>query len=171
MSQTARVRQWISALDQTTAPRSVNWWLRARFTAQLRADDRSLPTETRRDWAGVALLLTQCAEQFAGYHRCSALADTFNLRGHLIRELGPVPDDEAWDLSVLIQDVLAALTLQSDQARKLATKWPNLSIDQIRLLRFHKNVLAALVHLEDRLPDGPDAERVRVWLAVRPSLP
>lgn len=68
----ARVRQWMSTLSEDNAPRSVNWWLRMRWIAQLHVYDRTLTAEARREWAEVALSLTDRAERFASYDRWSS---------------------------------------------------------------------------------------------------
>ncbi|MEU7994356.1 hypothetical protein AB0B83_03305 [Micromonospora sp. NPDC049060] len=86
-------------MTEDNAPRSVNWWLRRRSIAQHHVYDRTLTGDTRREWAEVALSLTDRAEQFAGYDRWSAAADGFNLRSLLIQELGSVPGDEKWELA------------------------------------------------------------------------
>ncbi|WP_412742819.1 hypothetical protein [Krasilnikovia sp. MM14-A1004] len=117
------------------------------------------------------LSLIGLAERFAGYDRWSAAADEFNLRSLLIRQLGSVPDDENWDPGALGRDVLAALTLTPAQAAEMAQRWRTLPIEQIRLLRRHKILLTPLAQLADQLPAGPDAERIRTWLSVQPTLP
>ncbi|MEH0939174.1 hypothetical protein [Micromonospora psammae] len=119
----------------------------------------------------MALSLTDHAERFAGYDRWSAAADAFTLRSLLIGELGSVPGDGTWDRAALIRSVLAAVTLMPSQAGEFADRWQTLPIEQIQLLRRHKNLLAPLAPLVDQLPAGPDAERVRAWLAVLPKLP
>jgi hypothetical protein len=167
----ARVRQWISTLHEDNAPQSVNWWLRTRWIAQLHAYDRTLAAEARREWAEVALSLTDRAERFAGYDRWSAAADAFNLRSLLIQELGLVTGDEKWEPAALVRSVLAAVTLMPGQATELAERWQTLPAEQIQLLRRHKNLLAPIAPLVDQLPAGPDAERLRTWLAVLPNLP
>jgi hypothetical protein len=166
-----RVRQWMSTLSEDNAPRSVNWWLRMRWIAQRHVYDRTLSAEARREWAEVALSLTDHAERFAGYDRWSAAADRFNLRSLLIQELGSVPGDEKWEQAALVRSVLAAVTLTPDQAGELAERWQTLPVEQIQLLRRHKNLLAPLAPFVDQLPAGPDAERVRTWLLVLPNLP
>ncbi|MFU8850098.1 hypothetical protein ACNAW0_03775 [Micromonospora sp. SL1-18] len=166
-----RVRKWMSTLSEDNAPGSINWWLRTRWIAQLHVCDRTLTAEARREWAEVALSLTDRAERFAGYDRWSAAADGFNLRTVLIQELGSVPGDQNWERAALVRSVLAAVTLTPDQAGELAERWQALPVDQILLLRRHKNLLASLAPLVDQLPAGPDAERVRTWLLVLPNLP
>ncbi|MDZ5447885.1 hypothetical protein U2F26_35205 [Micromonospora sp. 4G57] len=167
----ARVRQWMSTLSEDDAPRSVNWWLKTRWIAQLHVYDRALTAEARREWAEVALSLTDRAERFAGYDRWSAAADSFNLRSRLIQELGSVPGDENWDQAALVRSVLGAVTLMPAQANELAESWQTLPIEHILLLRRHKNLVAPLAPLVDQLPARPDAERVRTWLAILPNLP
>lgn len=167
----ARVRQWMSTLSEDSAPRSVNWWLRTRWIAQLHVYDRTLTAEARREWAEVALSLTDRAERFADYDRWSGATDAFNLRSLLIQELRSVPGDENWDQAALVRSVLAAVTLMPAQANELAERWQTMPIEQIQLLRRHKNLLAPLAPLVDQLSAGPDAERVRTWLAVLPNLP
>lgn len=167
----ARVRLWMSTLSEDNAPRSVNWWLGTRWIAQLHVYDRTLTAEARREWAEVALSLTDRAERYAGYDRWSASADGFNLRSLVIRDLGSVPGDENWDRAALVRSILAAMTLTPARAAQLAVRWQSLPVEQIRLLRRHKNLLAPLVPLVDQLPAGPDAERVHAWLLVLPHLP
>jgi hypothetical protein len=167
----ADFRQWIATLTEETAPRSINWWLGARWVAQHHVYDRTLTAEARRGWADVALLLTQNAERFAGYERWSAATDEVNVRSLLIHELGPVPGDDKWDPAVLARDVLAIVTLAPQEAHELAAQWRALPREQVLLLRRHKNLLAPLVSVVDQLPAGPDAEHVQRWLEVRPNLP
>jgi len=171
MWSSARVRQWMSTLSEDTAPRSVNWWLRTRWIAQRHVYDRTLSAEARREWAEVALSLTDHAERFAGYDRWSAAADGFNLRSLLIQELGSVPGDEKWEPAALVRSVLATVTLTPDQAGELAERWQTLPVEQVQLLRRHKNLLTPLAPLVDQLPAGPDAERVRTWMLVLSNLP
>ncbi|GAB1641437.1 hypothetical protein KRMM14A1259_18600 [Krasilnikovia sp. MM14-A1259] len=166
-----RFHQWMSTLDQDNAPRSINWWLRARVMPQHRAYDENLTPEVRRNWGAVVLSLTECAERFAGYDRWEVAADDFNLRGLLIRKLGSVPDDENWELGALVRSVLAIVTLTPGQASEMAEHWRTLPTDQIHLLRRHKIVLTPLALLADQVLAGPEAEDVRAWLSIRPSLP
>ncbi len=167
----AQVRQWIASLEHREPPRSVNWWLGVRQCLQPRAYDSELSAEERREWGELVLLLTAYSERFAGEDPWQAAIDRFHMRGLLIRELGSVAGDPAWDLAVLVRDVLATTTLTIGQARELAEHWSDLPIEQIRVLRRHKNLFAPLVPLAERLPDGDEAEQVIAWLALRPALP
>ena len=167
----ARVRQWMSTLSEDNAPRSVNWWLGRRWIAQFHAYDRTLTAEARREWAEVALSLTDRTVRLAGYDRWSAATDGLNLRSSMIQELGAVPGDEKWEPDALVRSFLAAVTLTPAQAGELAERWQTLPIEQIRLLRRHKHVLVPVAPIVDQLSPGPDADLVRTWLSVLPNLP
>jgi hypothetical protein len=158
-------------MDESRAPRGINWWLRVRWTPQRHACDFALADETRRGWADVFLLFVDCMEHFATYDRWMAAADRFHIRALLIRQLGQVDGSATWNADALAHDVLATLTLSPSQAREQSRQWRSLPIDRIRTLRNHKNLLAALGSLADLLRRSPDADLAREWLALRHNLP
>jgi hypothetical protein len=167
----SRLRGWADALDERQAPRGVNWWLRARWTLQLRAYDRTLDAESRQEWAEVFLVLVGCMQRFTGYDRWNADADRFNMRALLIRELGQVDGSTTWNADALARDVLATLTLSVGQARKQSQQWRSLPPGQILTLRRHKILLTPLESIAARLSRSSDTDAVREWLAMRPALP
>ena len=158
-------------MDGKAAPASVNWWLRLRWVAQSRLYDRSLDTSERLEWAAAALDLTHCAERFAGYSHWDAVLDEVNLRCFVVSRLGARPQDEPADLACLVQVAAAAIELTPDQALDLSSRWRELPLDQIVMLRRHKNLLAPLTLVADQLPAGRETDRIRALLALRPALP
>jgi hypothetical protein len=165
-----RVREWAARLDGSRAPRSINWWLRVRWTTpQQHAYNETLPDEARREWAEVFLLFVDCMERFTTYDRWNAALDRFNMRALLIRHLGQVDGSATWNADALKHDVLAMLTLSP--TREQAGRWRSLPEDQILNLRHHKSVLLTLASVARLLDPCEDADVVREWLALRPDLP
>jgi hypothetical protein len=167
----SQLREWAAGLDESRAPRDINWWLQVRWTPQRHAYDTALVGETRRDWADVFLLFVDCMAHFTTYDRWKAAADRFNMRALLIRQLGQVDGCTTWNADALAYDVLAMLTLSPSQAREQTRQWRSLPTDRIRTLRHHRNVLAPLESVADLLRRSPDADLAREWLALRPDLP
>ena len=166
-----QLREWAAGLDETRAPRDVNWWAYVLVTPQRHAYDTALADEARREWAEVFLLLVGCMERFTARDRWSAAADRFRMRANLIRQLGQVDGSATWNADALTHDVLAMLTLSPSQAREQAGQWRSLPIDQIRTLRHHKNVLRPLTLVADLLGPTQEAALAREWLTLYPDLP
>jgi hypothetical protein len=167
----SELRDWANGLNESRAPRNINWWLRARWTPQQHAYDAGLTDEARREWGDAFLLLVDCMQRFTTYHPWAAATDRFHMRAHLIRQLGQVNDSTTWNADSLSHDVLTMLTLSPSQAREETRKWRSLPSDQIRMLRQHKNVLTALESVADLIGRSPYADLAREWLALRPGLP
>lgn len=167
----SQLRLWITTLTEASAPAETNWWLRVRIMPQSRAYNRRLAADVRREWAMVFLLLVEGSERFAGLDRWEAATDAASMRALLINELGPLPGDETWDPAALVRSVLATTTLHPQAASELARRWRALPREEMLLLRRHKNLLAPLTMVIDRVPAGSDRDVARAWLAVRASLP
>jgi hypothetical protein len=93
------------------------------------------------------------------------------LRMWVIDRLGP--DDTDPDLSpeALASDTLEALTFSPSQAAGLAEGRRDLPIEQIRELRWHKNLTGHLKSLVGYLAPGPVREQLITWTATRQLLP
>lgn len=158
-------------LEESRAPRAINWWLRVRWTPQQHAYDTALAGEARHEWADVFLLFVDCMKHFTTYDPWAAAADRFHMRAVLIRQLGQVDGSTTWNADALTHDVLAMLTLNPSQAREQTRQCRLLPPDQIRTLRDHKNMLAPLESVADLLRPSQDADLAREWLTLRPDLP
>jgi hypothetical protein len=167
-----RLREWLAAVREDPAPNDAYWWWRVRNMAQSRAYERKLSPGERREWAATMLAASECEQRFGRLKPWDGARDRFTMRTYIIVNLGPMPGDEMWDPVTLARDVLGTLTLPPDRARELAEHWQTLPIEQMQLLRQHKNVLRPfLPELVDMLADGEVATRVHEWLAIRPNLP
>lgn len=111
-----RIMDWLRTLDEASAPREINWWLRVAVLPQQRAYDGSRPDSERREWAEVYLSLILAAKKFARLSKWDAAASAGNLRSLLITQLGSLPDHPVWDVAALVRDTLAVLTLTPDEA-------------------------------------------------------
>jgi hypothetical protein len=170
-------------LDESRAPREINWWLWARWPIQMRAYDTDLAAAARREYADLFLLLVDCMERFTTYDRWDAASDRFNMRALLIRQLGQVDGSATWNADALMRDVLAMLTLSPSQAREQADQLRSLlkapkagptldsaTADRILILLNHKRVLNPLASVAHLLSSSPDADLARQWLATRLDL-
>jgi hypothetical protein len=167
----SQLREWATGLDESRAPRDINWWLAMRWVApQKHVYDRALAAEVRREWAEVFFLFVDCMERFTTYNRWSAADDRFNMRALLIREHGQVDGSATWNVDAFVCDVLAMLTLSPSQARELSREWQSLPRDQLLTLADHKSVLSPLGLVVDLLGSSPEADLAREWLALRPDL-
>ena len=167
-----RVRDWISTVQEAPGSGNAYWWWRVRWMAQQHAHNGRLPTQQRRDWAKTMLAASECEQRFGKQRQWHSEAlDRFHMRVYVIVNLSSVPDEEIWQPATLARDVLNTLTMQPEQAQQLAEQWRTLPLDQIRLLRDHKNLLGCLVPVVGLLPDGDLSVRVHAWLTVRPKLP
>lgn len=110
-------------------------------------------------------------QRFTTYDTWAAAADRFQMRAYVIRQLGQVAGSTTWNVASLAHDVLAMLTLNPGEAREQTRIWRSLPTDQVRTLRQHKNVLAALESVADLMGRSPYVDLVREWLALRPELP
>jgi hypothetical protein len=166
----SQFREWAIGLDESRAPRDINWWIQVRWTTpQRNAYDTALADDARREWAEVFLLLVDCMARFTLYDQWRAAVDRVNIRALLIRELGQVDGSATWNADALAHDVLATLTLSPSEAREGSRQWQSLPKDQIRELQRHKSVLAPLASVANLLR-SEEADLAREWLALRPDL-
>jgi len=173
-----QLREWGVGLDESRAPRDINWWLGARWPPQMRAYDTKLAAAARHEYAEVFLLFVDCMERFTTYDRWRAATDRFNMRALLIRQLGQVDRSAIWNADALMHDVLAMLTLSPSEAREQAEQLRSLikartvpmldsaAMDRIRLLLNHNDVLKPLASVAHLLRSSPDTDRAREWLAL-----
>lgn len=167
----SELRDWADGLNESRAPRDINWWLQARSTPQQRAYYARLADDARHEWADLFLLLVDCVQRFTTYDPLAAAADRFHMRALLIRQLGQVEGSTTWNADALTYDVLAVLTLSPTQAREQARQWRSLPIERIRTLRNHKNVLAPLEYVVELISASPGTDLACEWLGLRPDLP
>jgi hypothetical protein len=157
-------------LRRDTDTASVNWWLFHRQAWQLRVYDKTLTAERRREWAAVFLEVTAAMQACANYDSWSAVIDTSTMRAFVVRNLGEVSASGIWEVTTLVRDILAGLTLSAERASELAVEWRARPVAQIGELRRHKNALAPLELIVDLVAES-DRPTVAEWLAVRSMLP
>lgn len=104
-------------------------------------------------------------------HHARVTQQDFMLRMWVIDRLGPDDTDPGWSPEALASDTLAALTFTPAQAAALAGSWRDLAIEQIRELRWHKNLTAHLDSLVGYLAPGPARDQLVAWSAARQRLP
>lgn len=143
----------------------------ARVAAQTHAYDPNLPDESRRQWAKLSLLANRLVDAEGEGPLTRVNQQEFMLRMWVIDSLGPDDTDLDWCPEALAADTLRALRLTPAQAVALSDGWRDLPLDQIRRLRWHKNLTAHLKCLLDHLPPGHTREQVRAWVSIRRSLP
>ncbi|MDG4857475.1 hypothetical protein P8605_04765 [Streptomyces sp. T-3] len=143
----------------------------ARVAAQGQAYNSSHPQEARRQWAKLSLLANQRMLDNAEEPSARLAQQDFMLRMWVIDRLGPDDTDPDWSPEALASDTLDALTFTLTQAAGLAEGWRDLPIEQIRELRWHKNLTAHLDSLVGHLEPGPVRERIVAWTATRQHLP
>lgn len=143
----------------------------ARVAAQGQAYDAGHPQEARRQWAKLSLLANRRMLDHTEGSSARVAQQDFMLRMWVIDRLGPDDTGPDWSPEALASDTLAALTFTPTQAAALAGGWRDLPIEQIRELRWHKNMTAHLESLIGHLPPGPVRERLVTWTATRQLLP
>ncbi|MFE5910537.1 hypothetical protein ACFQ6B_15845 [Streptomyces wedmorensis] len=144
----------------------------ARVAAQGQAYKSSHSEEDRRQWAKLSLLANRRMLDNPEPHSSMRVArQDFALRMWVIDRLGPDDTDPDWSPEALASDTLDALTLTLAQADRLAEGWRDRPIEQIRELRWHKNLTAHLDQLIDYLEPGPLRQRIVAWSATRLRLP
>ncbi|MFE2580113.1 hypothetical protein [Streptomyces sp. NPDC059378] len=143
----------------------------ARVAAQGQAYNSSHPQAARRQWAKLSLLANRRMLDNAEGPSARVTQQDFMLRMWVIDRLGPDDTDPDWNPEALASDPLDALTFTLTQAAGLAEGWRDLPIEQIRELRWHKNLTAHLDILVAYLEPGPVRERIIVWAATRQHLP
>lgn len=90
-----------------------------------------------------------------------------NLSAALLREVAPDPAVDLLDPGAAAELALRALPLPIDDARRLAPRWRELDIEQIRKLRLAKNLLRPALMINESLRDP----RIAAWEQVVPVLP
>ncbi|MFG2772141.1 hypothetical protein [Streptomyces sp. NPDC048350] len=143
----------------------------ARVAAQGQAYNSSHPQEVRREWAKLSLLANRRMLDDAEGPSARVAQQDFMLRMWVIDRLGPEGTDPDWSPEALASDTLDTLTLTPTQAAGLAEGWRDLPIEQIRELRWHKNLTAHLESLVGYLEPGPVHEHLTAWNATRTLLP
>ncbi|KPC60663.1 hypothetical protein ADL29_28540 [Streptomyces chattanoogensis] len=143
----------------------------ARAAAQGHAYDSTHPKEVRRQWAKLSLLANRRMLTDGKGHHAPVTRQDFMLRMWVIDRLGPDDTDPSWSPEALASDTLAALAFTPAQAAALAGSWRDLAIEQIRELRWHKNLTAHLDSLVGYLAPGPTRDQLVAWSATRQRLP
>ncbi|MFD7322999.1 hypothetical protein ACFV9D_18210 [Streptomyces sp. NPDC059875] len=142
-----------------------------RVAAQGHAHNSSHPREARRQWAKLSLLANRRMLDNAEGPSARVAQQDFMLRMWVIDRLGPDDTDPDWSPEALASDTLDALTFTLAPPAGLAEGWRDLPIEQIRELRWHKNLTAHLDNLVGYLEPGPVRERIVAWTATRQALP
>jgi len=167
-----RLNNWLSTVHEDPAQGNANWWRSVRWIPQSHAYRGTLTADERRDWARTMLAVSEHEQHFGWQQPWSAAHERFMMRAYVILNIGSPPGEEIREPAALARDVLETLTMAPDQAQELAERWRTVPIEQIRLLRDHKNMLSALPPgLVDLIPEGDLLSCVRRWLAIRPQLP
>ncbi|MFE9451945.1 hypothetical protein [Streptomyces sp. NPDC006739] len=145
----------------------------ARVAAQGHAYDSAHPREGRRQWAKLSLLANRLmlADGEGDLTRTRVTHQDFMLRMWVIDRLGPDDTDPDWSPDALAADTLDALTITPAQAAALADGWRDLAIEQIRRLRWHKNLTAHVETLLGYLAPGRTREQLLAWTSTRRLLP
>ncbi|MGW1842927.1 hypothetical protein [Streptomyces sp. NPDC001966] len=143
----------------------------ARVAAQGHAYDSAHPQEDRRQWAKLSLLANRLMLADSGGRLTRVTHQDFMLRAWVIDRLGPDDTDLDWSPDVLAADTLDALTITPAQAAALADGWRYLTIEQIRRLRWHKNLTAHLEALLGHLAPGHTRDQLLAWTSTRRLLP
>ncbi|MZD08287.1 hypothetical protein GTW43_24865 [Streptomyces sp. SID5785] len=104
-------------------------------------------------------------------HPARAAHQDFMLRMWVIDSLGPDATDPDWNPDALAVDTLDALTITPAEAAALADGWRGLAIEQIRMLRWHKNLTAHLETLIGYLAPGHSRDQLLAWTSTRRALP
>ncbi|MGW4873712.1 hypothetical protein [Streptomyces chartreusis] len=143
----------------------------ARTAAQGHAYDSAHPQEARRQWATLSLLANRLMRAESEGQLTRVTQQDFMLRMWVIDTLGPDDTDPDWSPDALAADTLNALTLTPAQAAALANGWPDLAIEQIRRLRWHKNLTAHLEALLGYLSPGRTRDQLLAWTSTHRKLP
>ncbi|MER7759675.1 hypothetical protein [Streptomyces sp. NPDC097619] len=143
----------------------------ARVVAQGHAYDSADPQEVRRQWAKLSLLANRLMHTDDDGHLERVAQQDFMFRMWVIDRLGPDDTNPDWSLDALAADTLGALTITPAQAASLAGRWRDLAIEQIRLLRRHKNLTAHLETLLGHLTPGRNRDQLSAWTSARRMLP
>jgi hypothetical protein len=122
------------------------------------------------DWIRVARAFDVALEMSADGDIPNATR-TLNLMSVLFRVRGP-----RFDIPLLNPDhgaeiFFRASELEIPDARRLALRWSEQSLDDIRRLRNIKNMVTPLVSFVDQLSDPQTKARVYEWGALLPQLP
>ncbi|MGW7297492.1 hypothetical protein [Streptomyces sp. NPDC054829] len=142
-----------------------------RVAAQTHAYNPNLPEESRRQWAKLSLLANRLVTAEGEGPLTRVKQQDFMLRMWVIDRLGPDDTDPDWCPEALAADTLRALRLTPAQAAALSDGWRDLPLDQIRRLRWHKNLTAHARCLLAYLPPGRTREQLQTWVSIRRSLP
>ncbi|MFE6039950.1 hypothetical protein [Streptomyces sp. NPDC056452] len=142
-----------------------------RVAAQVQAYNSSNSQEVRRQWAKLSLLANRRMFDNAEGLFARLAQQNFMLRMWVIDRLGPDDTDPDWSPKALAFDTLDALTFTPTQAADLAEGWRDIPVEQIRELRWHKNLTAHLDNLVGYLKPGPVREQIVACIAVRQHLP
>ena len=170
---------WTLDQLQTFIQNTCDQWLEtARLAALGHAHNSSHPQETRRQWAKLSLfanrrmLSTGKGHAYARRATAARVAHhEFMLRMWVIERLGPDDTDPDWNPEALASDTLDALSFTPAQAAALSDGWRDLAIEQIRELRWHKNLTAHVERLVGYLAPGPVHDQLLTWPATRQFLP
>jgi hypothetical protein len=142
-----------------------------RQVAAARALRSDGPLPDRLRLAKIALAVNQRMHGDTRSARVRAATQEFVLRAGIIDRYRPGTADPAWDPDVLAEQTLAALSFSPVQARALATGWRERPLEQIRELRWHKNLTGHLEMLIDHVRPGPVRDQLLVWMETRRHLP
>jgi hypothetical protein len=92
---------------------------------------------------------------------------TLNLSAALLREVAPDPAVDLLDPEAAADLALRTLQFSVDEVRKLAPRWRELGIEQIRRPRLAKNLLRPMLIMNESLRKS----RIAAWKPVFPALP
>ena len=141
-----------------------------REVAQSQAYRSDLPRHHRLRWAALALLANDRQRSDDAWGQARKASQDLHLRTWVAEHLGP-DTDPAVNPTAIAADSLAALTLEPSDALMMSTNWHELPVEQIGLLRRHKNMTVHLSRLIELLPSGPEKDQLAAWIAVHEHLP
>ncbi|MEY9873270.1 hypothetical protein ABH931_002752 [Streptacidiphilus sp. MAP12-33] len=141
-----------------------------REVAQSHAYRSEEPRGDRLRWAKLSLAANKRFHGDDPQAQARMRQQELMLRTWIIEHLGPDADSD-WNPQALAEDTLAALTLEPGEAEAASADWRELPIEQIRLLRHHKNLTGHVDRLIPRLEPGQIKDQLAKWASVRAHLP
>jgi hypothetical protein len=122
------------------------------------------------DWADLARAY-DTALRMSPYHRFDAVAHRFNLISVLLRSLPPRTDVSLLDPDGAAHLLFEVLPMSREEAVRLSADWRREDIDDIRRLRWIKNMLTPLKRFSHLIADPELSTRVAEWIELRDRLP
>ncbi|MGQ4415724.1 hypothetical protein ACN6LA_000588 [Streptomyces sp. SAS_269] len=154
-------------------PATTHWqeWETLRELSDGRMRDDRQDTETRLDWARLALTACQRKRESGEVDRVKILADEAHIRVYAIRTFGPTKSDPMLDMFDLCAAVFREIGKTREEVAAETADWKSLPPNRMLRLRYVKNLLTPLQALMDTMPEDPMRQRLAAWLSLIPHLP